>query len=270
MLPTSIWLGLTVTARPGRRRIAGVYGFTPDMSPAVRRAYRRQLNRAHAVVCNAPHLAAEATREFGVVSERVHVVPNGVHLPEVVANVSSDPPRAVVVANFHPYKGYADLLRALALLPTDSKLSVHLCGGGHERVAMQQLSTELGLCSQVVFVEPPVDVRRELSLAQFAIHPSHTEGLSNSILEQLAFGLPVIACDVGGNSTLIKHGENGLLVPAADPDALAGAITLLAARPSLRIMMSASARLTAERFGWKACTDAHIDLYISLIRARRR
>jgi glycosyltransferase involved in cell wall biosynthesis len=269
MLPMSVWLGLPVTARRGVPRVAGVYGFTPSMGRPIAFLYRHSLRHADAVIANAPHLVDEMAVEFGVSRDRLQLIANGVDLP---ALGSSDPDgpepldvvTAVVVANFHAYKGHADLLRALALLSSTSRPTVRLCGTGAERAALQHLAAELGVADQVVFVLPPADVPAELAHAQFAIHPSHTEGLSNAILEQLANGLPVIACRVGGNTELITDGVNGLLVPPADPAALAAAITALTTDRTRRNEMSAAARISAERFSWTACTQAHAHLYDAL------
>ncbi len=271
MLPTSVWLGLPALAavrplrRPRPRRVAGIYGFTPRMYPMKRRIYRWQLRRSHAVVANAPHLLDDARHTHGVAPERAHLLANGVDLPATTADVRAEPPVAVVVANFHAYKGHADLLHALALLPPAAALTVRLCGTGAEREATRALAAELGVGGRVVFVDPPADVVAELAGAQFAIHPSHTEGLSNAILEQLAAGLPVLACRVGGNPVLVADGVNGSLVPVADPAALAAAILALATAPELRARMGAAARLTAERFSWPACTRAHAELYEQLL-----
>ncbi len=265
MLPMSVWLGLPVAARRRTRRVAGIYGFTPTMSRPVRSLYRRALHRSDAIVCNAPHLIDQMATELDVDRRRLHMIANGVDLPATVADPHAvDRPAAVMVANYHAYKGHADLLHALALLAADARPMVRLCGTGAEREAMQHLAAELGVAEHTVFVEPPADIAAELAAAQFAIHPSHTEGLSNAILEQLAHGLPVIACRVGGNAVLIADGVNGLLVPPADPPALAAAITTLTTDHHWRAQMAAAARASAERFSWQACTRAHLDLYTTL------
>jgi glycosyltransferase involved in cell wall biosynthesis len=129
---------------------------------------------------------------------------------------------------------------------------------------MQRLAAELDVGEWVTLVDPPADVPAELAAAQFAVHPSHTEGLSNAILEQLAHGLPVIACRVGGNPQLIADGVNGLLVPPADPAALAAAIATVTTDPELRTRMAHAARTAATRYDWAACTQAHLALYRTL------
>jgi glycosyltransferase involved in cell wall biosynthesis len=202
---------------------------------------------------------------LGAKPENVCVIVNGVDIPADMADVGGTSSLVgVVVANFHAYKGHPDLLHALALLPQELDIRLRFCGSGPERSAMQTLAEDLGLSHRVVFVEPPADIPSELQLAQFAVHPSHSEGLSNAVLEELAAGLPVIACRVGGNPTLIVDGANGLLVPPADCEALAKALAQLASSADLRIKMAANARLTAQRFDWSACVEAHLKVYTTV------
>jgi len=226
----------------------------------------RSLRKADAVVCNAPHLREEILDQLRLDPGRVRVIPNGVDLPGWRSDTSGQPARGVVVANFHDYKGYDVLLESLTRVT--EPVTVHLCGTGDVRAEMQALAGRLGLDPMVTFVEPPADVPAELRAAQFGVHPSRTEGLSNAILEQMAAGLPVIASDVGGNPVLVEDGVNGLLVPVGDPVALAAAITTLAADPARRARMGEESRRRAASLSWDACTGAHVALYEELLGRR--
>ena len=256
-----------VTRRRGGRplRVAGVRGSRPP-GHTDSRLYPHALRSADLVVCNARHLSVEVVDEFGVDPGRVRVVPNGVELPDWVADPGVEPPRGVVVANFQLYKGYDVLLEALARV--EVPLVVHLCGGG-DRSWFVDRAAELGVSERVVFVDQPADVPAELGAAQFAVHPSRTEGLSNAVLEEMAAGLPVVASDVGGLPTLVEHGVNGLLVPPGDPVALAEALTRMVVDRGMREKMGAAARERAESFSWAACVQAHVDLYEELLEQHR-
>jgi glycosyltransferase involved in cell wall biosynthesis len=252
----------------GRRpiRVAGVRGFR-DGDPRLRSLFARHVRRADAVVCNAPHLVEEMINDFGVERGRAQWIANGVDLPAVLAEVAEEPPRGVVVANFHAYKGYDVLVDACERLHVPPL--IRLCGVGPERDATAARIQAARLQSRLTFVDPPADVPTELLNAQFAIHPSRTEGMSNAILEALAAGLPVIACDVGANAELITHGVNGLLVRAGDPVALAGAIERMASDRQMRLQMSRAARARAEAFAWEACVLRHEQLYDELVGRHR-
>ena len=278
MLPHAIADGFMLArmAAPGAVRIAGLRGRTAEDStrrwPELRRfkveaRLSRALTHADAVLVNAPHLIESEAVRLGADAAKVHLIPNGVDIPDWQADPVGDPPVGVVVANFHPYKGYDTLIDALALM--EVPLTVKFCGTGPQRGVIQRLVSDRGVADRVCFVDPPADVPRELRSAQIGIHPSRTEGLSNAILEQMAAGLPLIVTDVGGARLQVTEDHNGLLVPPDDPYALAKALTKLASSPSLRAHMGRASRQHAETFAWGACTQAHLHLYERLLKQRR-
>ncbi|SBT37749.1 Glycosyltransferase involved in cell wall bisynthesis [Micromonospora auratinigra] len=267
-LAAAVWLTLPMTAALTRaKRIAAFRGevFDRDLRWFAR-PFRAAVSRAHAVTVNSPSLRAEAIR-WGADPDRVTFVPNGVDRPAGTADVAPSPPTAVVVANFRWYKGHDVLVDALALV--DEPVTVRLVGEGSEREATRARAVERGVADRLHFVDHPADVAAELRGAQFAIHPSRTEGLSNAILEELAAGLPVVATDVGGTSLLVADGVNGFLVPAGDEHQLAKRISELAASARLRATMSVAARTRSATYDWDACTDSYLRLFQDLVTPAR-
>jgi len=259
-----IWLALPVAALLTRaRRIAAFRGKVDPQDVGWRgRILKLAVSRAHAVTINAPHLE-DVALHWGADPESIEFIPNGVNLPKMLADVASQPPTAVVVANFRSYKGHDLLLTALH--EVDAKVTVRLLGEGETRLASEALGLDLTGGGRVEFVEYSTDVTAELLQAQFAIHPSRTEGLPNAILEELAAGLPVVATDVGGTSLLVESGVTGILVPPNDPIALAQAITRLATAPNDRVIMAENSRMRAENFSWPLCVAAYEDLFNRLM-----
>lgn len=217
------------------------------------RAYTWAYRQVARATVNAPNLETVAVR-WGTPSERVRFIANGVDAAPSHADTEVQPPVAVVVSNFRSYKGHDVLVEAMSRV--QAPVVVRLMGEGSEREPTRAAAEARGISDRFVFVDHPAHVPSELAAAQFAIHPSRTEGLSNAILEQLAFGLPVVATDVGGTSLLVEDGVNGRLVPAGDPAALAEAIEQVASSPELRRRMAAASLERAERFGWAHCVDA--------------
>jgi glycosyltransferase involved in cell wall biosynthesis len=236
-------------------RVAGIRGeiLTTEVRWASR-WFRRALLKADAVVVNTDALVAEATA-WGARLDTVKVIPNGVDLAERLSDLSSN--SAVVVANYRPYKGHANLLHALAQCRSD--IHLRLCGSGDIQ-PIEQLAVELQVRDRIHFVEQPADVPAELARAGFAVHPSHTEGLSNAILEELAAGLPVVAMTVGGNPMLIEDGVNGYLLDVGDHSTLATILDELAQGPLLRRRLGEGSRRKIEQFSWQACTDHYASL----------
>ena len=96
--------------------------------------------------------------------------------------------------------------------------------------------------------------------------PSLAEGISNTILEAMASGLPVIATDVGGNAELVTAGSTGQLVPAGDPEALAQQIVELASNADrARRMGQLGRQCVEEKFSMNAMVAAYLGTYDKLL-----
>src|SRR6202011_4898704 len=93
--------------------------------------------------------------------------------------------------------------------------------------ALQAAAEQLGVSDQVRFLGQVHDVPALLARASLFVLPSLTEGVSLTLLEAMARGLPVVATHVGGNPEVVADGETGLLTPPGDPAALAQAMLRL-------------------------------------------
>ena len=123
-----------------------------------------------------------------------------------------------------------------------------LLGDGPEQSALEAQASALGVRNRVVFLGYRQDVPDLLACADLLVLPSLFEGLPLSILEAMAAGKPVIATDVGGTSEVIEPEQTGLLVPPANPGALAGAIrrVLFDRRLAERLALTGKARVRDE------------------------
>lgn len=235
-----------------------------------------------AILGNSRAIAGELATE-GVASERLGVIHNGVALDRFSAVADKRALRAalgiapealvgVIVANLNPYKGHADLIRALAAvrdrLPADW---VVLAAGRDDGCGSElaALANELGIGSHIRFLGSRRDVPALLEAADFGLLVSHEEGFSNAVIEGMAAGLPMVVTAVGGNPEAVVDGMTGLVVPPRDPAALGAAIARLAADPQAAAGMGrAGARRARELFSIEACVAAYDALYMGLIQGR--
>lgn len=203
--------------------------------------YRGALESADFVVGNSGAGLA-ALRRAGVRLSRAAVIENIVAAPgRARPGEPARAPRIAAVGSLKPLKAYDVLLRALAALAAQGRrFELLLAGGGPERGALEGLAAGLGLGPRVSFLGELDDVSALLASAHLFAHPSRTEGLSNSILEAMGEGLPVVACRVGGNPEIVGEGETGLLVAPDRPDLLAAALGRLLEAPALRERMGAA------------------------------
>jgi glycosyltransferase involved in cell wall biosynthesis len=122
-----------------------------------------------------------------------------------------------------------------------------LVGDGPERSRIENEIARLGLADHVRLLGERDDVARLLHAFDLYVLCSVTEGLSLSILEAMAAGLPVVATRVGGNPELLDQGRAGILTPARDPDALADAIIDLLTNREKASALGLAARERARR-----------------------
>jgi glycosyltransferase involved in cell wall biosynthesis len=130
------------------------------------------------------------------------------------------------------------------------EVDLELAGDGDEREALEARAHELGLDGRVRFLGslPRDEVLALFRRADAALLSSAWENFPHTLVEALAVGTPAIATDVGGVPEIVTDGENGLLVPAGDPDALAAAIRRFTGDEELRARLTAAAAPSAERF----------------------
>ncbi len=99
--------------------------------------------------------------------------------------------------------------------------------------------------------------------------PSLSEGISNTVLESMASGLPVVATNVGGNPEIVDNGVTGILVPKEDPEVMARSINKLIKNEGKRKTMGQQGRKNAEKyFSIERMVDTYESLYISLLRKK--
>ena len=134
-------------------------------------------------------------------------------------------PTAISVARLSSEKDFPTLLTAVAKVVRHvPDFRLRLVGDGPERSRLQQQSQDLHLLDYVEFLGERSDVPTLLEGAGFFVSSSLSEGISLTLLEASAVGLPIVTTAVGGNPEIVEEGQTGRLVPASDPEALAHAI----------------------------------------------
>ncbi len=171
----------------------------------------------------------------GLAPDRVRVLENGVDLdrfPRVVTRGDAAVVRVGCVANLRPVKNIDGLVRAAKVVcDRFPQVEFAVAGDGPERGALEALRDSLGLAGRFHFHGSVADVPGFLRELDIAVLPSHSEGMSNAVLEYLAAGKAVVATEVGANGKLLGDGQYGRLVPAGNIPALADAISRLVGDP---------------------------------------
>lgn len=206
---------------------------------------------------------------FGVPGQRLEVIQNAVPCgrfervvdPVVRAALGARDGQPVIVtpARLDVQKGHRYLLEAAVLVP--DALFV-LVGDGPERAVLEAQAQMLGMAGRVRFLGYRDDVPDVLACCDVVVLPSLFEGLPLVVLEAMAAGKPVVASRIGGTDEAVVHGVTGVLVPPADPMALARAIGALLACPALAAHMAAAGRVRVRQvFGVDAMVARTMAVY---------
>ena len=226
--------------------------------PCHKRILLRRADRAALrVVANAEAIRRRFVAQ-GVPEDKIAVLPNLLDLEEFDRLVARPFPRAeelpvgrrlVVVNRLDPEKNAGLLIEALPQVrKTVPDAVLVIAGDGREMPMLRQKASSLGVAPAVLFLGDVAEVPALLRACEIgALVPSRNEGLSNTILEYMAAGLPVLATDCGGNRELVADGETGRIVPrTASPSEVAQTwIGLLKATAESRAM-GANGRIRVE------------------------
>jgi glycosyltransferase involved in cell wall biosynthesis len=141
-----------------------------------------------------------------------------------------------------------------------------IVGGGSLQPDLEREAWQLGIANRVVFTGPRRDVPRLLSACTISALSSLKEGMSNTIMESMAAGKPMVATNVGGNSELIAEGETGFLTPTRDPSAFAAALGKILSSPALAHQMGKNAQeRISQLFSVSALVSSTQQLYDELV-----
>ncbi len=244
---------------------------------------RRLLQRflslgTHKLYAVADYLRDYYIRVVGVPARRISTIYNGVDVETYMARSQEVrrqekaklgfSPREILIGSvgtLYWVKDPQTLLTAAAmLLKKRDDVSFLWVGDGHLKNKLQVRAKELGIERKVLYLGVRDDIPNILTALDIFVLPSIIEGLSYSILEAMASSLPVVATDVGGNSELIKNGENGYLIPPKKPEILADVLFRLVSDEKLRESLGKSARQRVqEKFSLQEMVQSYQRMYVA-------
>ncbi len=219
------WLGKRVIIKVSGSWDLEMGALSPD-SGWRGRLVRRVLMRADAWQAISHRIAATLPSR-GIPPQRIAEIPNAVDaarflLPERDA---VEPTRFLFIGRLVREKGLPALLAAFAdILPRHPRAHLTIVGTGPQRAHLEADVKALGIGSHVTFTGHRSDIEPLLADATIGVLPSRMEGLSNTLLECMASGLPMVASRISGNEDFVRHRENGWLFEVGDRNGLASCL----------------------------------------------
>ena len=249
---------------------------------------RQRCQQADAIVAPSDAIEREL-REAGYSADRIVRIDNGVVIPpprspgqqeaarSALAEANWDlkcdsgAPLVVYTGRLHPDKGLADLVQAWPAIATRwPQARLWLIGEGPQRQELFDLISDLGFRYKICLPGSFDEIDDVLAAADLFVLPSYSEGMSLSLLEAMAAGLPVVASDIPGNRALVTHEREGLLAPPGDAQRLAAAIAQVLSAPARGVALGAAGRSrVSEHFSLEKMARQHLELIHSLRAAPR-
>jgi glycosyltransferase involved in cell wall biosynthesis len=216
---------------------------------------------------------ADVLVQGGVSRERISVIHSGISLEQIgktaplgvrdLLGLAPDVRVAANVAALVPHKDQATLVDAAShLATTHPELHWVIAGEGELRRALQTQIQQLGLESHVHLMGHVVSPERLIADADVFVMSSRQEGLGTTVLDAMALGIPVASTTAGGLPEMLGA-DSGLLVPPADPRALATAVGRILENPDVGARLAAKARTSVLRFSDRRMAEEVRSVYRS-------
>ena len=215
-------------------------------------------------VALSPEVASSVRALYGLLEEKVPIIPNGIDLSQCRPKETyafGETVELLHVGRFDVPKNHAGLLRAFQMLHRDDpRCRLTLVGDGDLRPEMEQLVRDLGIHQWVRFAGMQSDVHPYLRKADLFVLPSIYEGNPMTIIEAMGTGLPIVATEVGGIPDMLEHGKTALLVPC-QVEAVFDACAALIKDPALRERLGRQALRDSSRFSAAYMAEQYQQVY---------
>ncbi len=252
---------VVISCRGSQINVAPYNPRRPEMPAGLERTFQ-QASRVHCVSNDIAHKAIH----WGLDPEKAEVIHPAVDTayfsPGQAASPGQDTFNLISVGTLNWIKGYEYAIMAIRILIEEGvPVQYQILGDGPDRQRLLYTIYDLGLEKQIRLLgrRPPSEVRDRLRGADVLVLASLSEGISNSVLEAMACGKPIVTTDCGGMREAVTDGIHGYVVPVREPAAMARALKSLWEQPPDRCRFGQNGRARAE-------TDFSLQVQISRFR----
>lgn len=217
--------------------------------------------------------ALDVAASQGIPQDRLRVIYNGISVDRfkdacgsLTESAGENKKKLVAIARLSPEKGLSNLLKAVALIHRAlPDLHLEVAGEGPSHADLLREANHLGIYEKVHFLGQVADPAKVLRRGRVFVLPSISEGVSLTLLEAMAAGVPVVATAVGGTPEVLEHGKTGLMVSSQNPEELANAIKRLWSDDELCYQLSHAAnQRVSEQFDISRMAKEYNQLYQGL------
>lgn len=223
--------------------------------------------RASNIVSNSSGLRTLALKTNQ--EQEISIIPNGIDIEEFIPDTEKEIDgyvRILCVSRLTPRKGINYLIDAMQILlaeDAERKIELWIVGEGGATESLKEQAKELHIEKNVKFfgLVKHDELAKYYKMADVFCLPSLNEGMSNTMLEALASGMPIVATVTGGTEELVSDGENGFYVDQKSPEDLAEKLEQLILDDVIRKRFGTASRVRAEKMSWRNVALAYYDMY---------
>jgi L-malate glycosyltransferase len=230
--------------------------------------------RVDGIICNSYAVAAEVRRREHFPGGKLIVIHNACPTPTHLGRRITDPaavqrgdpgPRVCLIANLRPIKRIEDLIAAAAAVRKEvPAVQIRIVGDVGDDGYAEQLKAGVrsaDLSTTIHFLPPTARPIEIIESSDIGVLTSQSEGFSNTLMEYMAGGLPVICSAVGGNPELVRHGIDGFVFEPGNVDELSRYMLLLARDAELRAEFGHRGMERVREFSMERMIQAHCEVY---------
>lgn len=245
--------------------------YRPEIS--LKLILRTMLKNADAVIALTEDMKKNIQKTY---NREVFVIPNGIDLEKFVnisrknLLLSNYTKKILFVGRLHPVKGVRYLIEAMKIIKEkDLYAKLIIVGDGEEREKLQKLANKMGLLDSITFTGqiPNQNVSQYMAMSDILVLPSLSEGFPNVILEAMAFGIPIVATNVGGVIEIMENGVNGFLVKPGNPDQIAQKVLFLFNnKDMIKMISNNNKKLVKQQHNWEKIAIKLENVYLKCLK----
>ena len=229
---------------------------------------------ADGIVVSSTGMKKECISDYHAIPDRVEIIPNSIDINDIKIKAEEEmdldmPAEFKYIATsgrLEREKNIPVLLKAFSELRRKEKVKLLVIGEGSEGNYLEKLSSELNIRGDVIFVGYQSNPYKFIRRSDIFVHTCLFEGFANAIIEAMACGVPVVAVNCPyGPIYIIRHGENGFLVPMDDEKTLIDVLSMLADNKELRDFIAERGFERAMDFSVKKMVDAYQSFFYKII-----
>lgn len=208
--------------------------------------------------------------ENGITRSKCFLVPNGVQIPNNVAEVEKNS-TVLYIGNFSQgskWKGFDTLIKSWAKIIKEVPTACLVMIGCGDFTPWKKMAESLGCDKNIIWIGETRNTSFYYSKSGIFVLPSRVEGMSNALLEAQSWGIPCVVSNIPGNTSVVRHEKNGFVVPKDGIYELAESIIMLLKDTKLRKRLGNEARMQMEkRFALPLITEKWIQVYKTILQS---